>query len=167
VLNTQFNELEQRITTALEEMAGLGQSQGWETNEWTRRVKSGLGKIACERGCKWYASDAERADGGEWLLDGVAMRYDDQQHLHIPFVLESEWDANLEEVDRDFQKLVAIKSELRVMVLYARSQVAAEERIKHLWGWVEEFDGSRPGDRYLFCCWLGSTRKFFFQSRDA
>jgi hypothetical protein len=167
MLNAQQNDLEQRITAALEQIATRGEIEGWSSREWTRKVKSGLGQIAYDSEWKWYASGVERAHGGEWLLDGVATYYDDQQHLRLPFVLESEWDANVGEVDRDFQKLVAIKSELRVMVLYAKSQIAAEERIRHLWGWVEEFDGSCTGDRYLFCCWLGNTKKFSFQSHSA
>jgi hypothetical protein len=167
MVNVQLNDLELRIKTTLEQIAVRGETEGWSNSQWTREVKSGLGQIAHDCGWKWYASGVEHADGGEWLLDGVASYYDDQKHLRVPFVLECEWSAALAEVERDFQKLVAIKTELRIMVFYAPSQVAADDRIKDLWGWVAEFDGSRPGDRYLLCCRLADTRKFSFQSHAA
>lgn len=166
MLNVQPNDLEQRIMTTLDQIAvqAASEDKDWPYSEWTSRVKSSLGQIAYSCGWEWYASGVESAHGGEWLLDGVAWHYDDQKRLSLPFVMESEWRRTLNELERDFQKLMVIRSDLRLMVFNEALEADANNRFKDLSDCVEEFRDSVLGDRYLLACRCWETKKFIFRN---
>ena len=166
------DDFESKAEAALQDLADRAIRESWPENDprWTPGVKSVLGRIAKESRIDWYATSSEFADDGEWLLDGVAWRKEADGGFRLLFTLESEWEdslgwkANLPQgVMRDFLKLVVTRSDHRVMVLFARSADAANDRINKLMERAKTFRGSQPGDRYLFACWRRSTKQFVFQ----
>jgi hypothetical protein len=167
MIHVQPTDLEQRIMTTLQQIAAQAESENtdWPYPDWTSKVKAGLGMIAHDLPkCTWYASGGGNTDGGEWLLDGVAWQYDDRGQLNLPFVLESEWRRTPNELERDFQKLMVIRSELRIMVFNEALKADAGKRFEELIECVKEFRDSVSGDRYLLACRCWETKKFIFRN---
>jgi hypothetical protein len=165
------DQFECQAEAALVQFAENAMRESWSDHDprWTPGVKSALGRIAKESHFDWYATRSEFADDGEWLLDGVAVRREDDGGFCLPFVIESEWESRLAREDgfhkgvtRDFLKLVTTRTDHRVLVFYAVSETKARERTDVLVEFATRFGGSKSGDRYLFACWCRSTRRFWF-----
>lgn len=77
----------------------------------------------------------------------------------VPLVLESEW-LRPDDVDDDFQKLLIARADLRVMVFGAKTREEFSSTVDRLRRWVDEFEASIPGDRFLLCGWCNDTSGF-------
>ena len=99
--------------------------EDWSLREWTRRVKTALCR-ACrtwDEGCYLGASDVTRmedggpANGGEWLFDVTCLQYDDEYYQkRVVLAAECEWNPNEDEMCGDFEKLLVVRAEVRVMI---------------------------------------------------
>jgi len=102
----------------------------------TAGVKTLLDKLANKKDYLVYPSD----DGSAWMLDLIWFLKD---HTAIHLAVESEW-GNQEQVLFDFQKLLCVKSPLKIMVYFAkRSFVGDFEK------YMQEFDQHLEGENYL------------------
>jgi hypothetical protein len=102
----------------------------------TAEVKTVLDELADKKDYFVYPS----GDGSAWMLDLVWFLRD---HTAIHLAVESEWGTK-GEVLFDFQKLMCVKSPLKIMVYFAkRSFVGEFEK------YMQEFDQHLEGENYL------------------
>lgn len=128
---------------------------------WTRGIKNRICKIGKERGYEVRASSSEEAHSGEWLYDVVWRKISGNKFVDVGLVLESEWKRS--GIDKDFQKLILARAELRCMIFYTASKQSAKREIEELINLVVEFSRSQTGDKYLFCAWLVDEECFYFR----
>jgi len=151
-------------------------------SEWTHAVKRSIGRLGERRGFTVLTTD-DRRKSGSYLWDVAWAREDAPSRvptgagipgLHFPrspyrqLVLSAqvEWGKpgqrgrtqmyrmNLEEVFRDFYKLLDAKSEVKVMVftswLYPGQGGPTGEAVKGLQQILADYRAHLPGERYLF-----------------
>ena len=146
------DELEQKIEAALLE---LHERKEWKSNkQWTRAVKNAVGRVVRGPGRRVWAAQSEFRAGGEWLLDLCCFKESKDHRLIFKMLLamESEWNPKADW--EDFQKLVVTRADLRLFVTWDKKSEKWNARKAKLIEIVERFEGTRKGDRYLFCCWI-------------
>ena len=160
-MTRRASRVERGICSALRGLHQKEPRRCWRDGEWTLHVKHAVGTVGEEMGCKVYATRCRYRARGEWLYDMTWIREgSDGELVDAPLVLESEW--NRDGVSDDFRKLLVARSRYRVMVLAAYDRVRAQEVVDGLVGQVRACTLTKPGDRYLFACWLNTTRDFDF-----
>ena len=122
--------------------------------EWTKRVKQLLVQLAGNK-YETYASGVPEATDGEWMCDVVWWHSGKDELLHrIPLVAECEWPKKEQDVWDDFQKLLIIRADVRVMIFSANSRPEASKLVEELKQQIECFDSSQEGDTYLFASYV-------------
>lgn len=109
-----------------------------------RRIGRGLGFIT-------FPDNDERLKKprGQWLIDLIW--WDDHPgRKSVMLAVECEWNTGVNDVLYDFEKLLGIKSPLKVMIYRIRPKTAdkVREGIKE---YLREFRQHVNGERYLFC----------------
>ena len=152
--------VESQIEGALRALCPGGKAESWDRGRRARDVKLAVGEIGKRLGCQVYSR--AHPDRGEWIWDMTWIRGKDGLEEEIVLALESEW-GSPQEIFNDFQKLMPARPSHRVMVFQAASSSAAEKMTKGLLEEVSRYRGKRPGDRYLFACWLESNEFWFYR----
>ena len=135
---------------------------------WTREVIKKLSKKGKELG--YIVRPSRGKDRGEWLWDLCWHRENNSKFLEeVPLVAESEW-GNLNEIVKDFKKLLAARASIRVMVYDAKQsgkgRHTAEEIARKLCSCVKGFHGKR-GDIYLLVAAEGKSNPWkYFRIED-
>ncbi len=156
------DEIESKIQERLQSVARNAQGQNWPDPQWTREVKNALATLGRESDCDvWAASCDVEVRGGEWLFDLVWLKYCDHRLVGVPLVVESEW--NPAGVYDDFEKLLVVRAEHRLLIFSAKTRTRAAERFVDLEQRVGQFEFTASGDRYLFSCWTNDTAIFVFR----
>lgn len=119
---------------------------------------------------------------GEWLYDLTWLKYDiDYQNIHLinkdefirnydqfalldtPLVLESEWQDDGKD---DFEKLLQARSKYKIMVFNLEGRNQRERtfnnHIRKFTGFIQKYQFSQSGDRYLFCGTHDYSNTFLF-----
>ena len=91
--------------------------------EWTRQIKSFIGRLGISKGYKVCASSHEQDFENEWLYDLVWYKENDTGFLiDVPLVVESEWKQNLKDIKFDFEKLLLANSGLKLMICNSKEK---------------------------------------------
>ena len=139
--------------------------------DWTRGVKTALCKACkkCNEELSLYAAgvDADaKAAGGEWLYDVTCLLYDANGYLkHIPLVAESEWGGR-NHVYEDFEKLLLVRADVRVMVFDGNFWGADEDKFEEFAKYIGKCDRTETGDTYLLAAWM-TAEQFQYCRIDA
>ena len=90
---------------------------------------------------------AKNRDGGEWLYDANWCSYDDDGWFKaVELIAESEW-SDLAHIEEDFQKLLAARATVRVMVFDAgQSEGGVDAIVETLCKHIRAFNGRRRMD---------------------
>ncbi len=132
-----------------------------DDRKWTIAIKELLADTGHSLGnYKVYATGCSNAEGGEWLYDVVWLRYEKGRAIDSYLVAESEWDSTEREINRDFQKLLIAKADLRVMVCNPMNKRTADETINDFVHQIRTYRKSSYGDRYLFAIWTKEEDNF-------
>ena len=128
--------------------------RGWSDTRWTKRVKQLLVQLAGNK-YETYASGVPEATDGEWMCDVVWWDTGKDELLHrIPLAAECEWAKKEQDVWDDFQKLLIIRAERRVMIFDAKSCNDASSLVEKLKKQIKCFKSSQEGDTYLFASYV-------------
>jgi hypothetical protein len=161
-MKQKFDSVEEAVRQVLLRLQKGTNSIDDTSTEWTRAIKNEIGRLGSSLGYEVYASSCDFAEDGEWLFDLTWADIDKDEYFRsIPLALESEWMPS--QVIDDFCKLLVSRAEHRVMVLWASNKASADNKVKELIDEVDNSKMTRPGDRYLFACWVENEDKFYFQ----
>ena len=163
------SELAIRIEGLLSELGYELSKEFLSDDRWTKDIKSHLASFLHSEGLKVYAAGiGNAADGGEWLLDLTAMRFDTESYelRRLLVAAESEWRRERWEIANDFHKLVAVRADLKLMIFQAKNLLAFEDIYKDLVRMAESFEQRGPVEDYLFCCWLEGPRQLSFRHHE-
>ena len=139
----------------------------WGIKNLNKRFWIGASGIGDAEGIKKLARDYGGKIQGEWLYDLTFLEYDDgYEYLkRIPLVAESEW-KDPYEIEDDFQKLLAARADVRLMVFNGNWYRTDEPRssegktsiesdgLKRLIKYITECEHTQAGDTYLFAARL-------------
>lgn len=150
--------MEHEITEFLNTFGDEAKNKDWGDGEWTKRIKDGICSIGKSKRYWVYASQAQEADGGEWLFDLSWLNYSNKDLITVELALECEWDRN--GIDDDFQKLLLCRAEYKVMIFQANNIDQFNVTIDKLIHQIIRFTRSQDGDRYLFSSWLNDKKRF-------
>lgn len=134
----------------------------WDRPEWTRQVKTAVCE-ACRtvvEGCYLAAAGVAQppADEGEWLFDVICLQYDNDRHQkRVVLAAECEWSNKEGELWRDFEKLLVVRAEVRVMIYNG-----------NIWGtnnpgfarFIGRSEQTRECDTYLFAGYTSEGFKY-------
>jgi len=127
-------------------IVGYVRSQNPDENNcrgWTNSVKAALRDIGHELNFEVYPEP----QGGEFLLDVIWY----SEAGGIELAAESEWHTKPAEVLADFQKLVYVKSPVKVMIYWVESHARGGERVLgEMVGYMEKYNKHLAGEEYLF-----------------
>lgn len=117
----------------------------------TQAVKIKLRRIGRKLGFLTFPDNDKRLKKprGQWLFDLIW--WDNRSgRKAVMLAVESEWNTGINEVLHDFEKLLGIKSPLKLMIYRVRPKTAAGVR-KGISEYLREFRQHVNGERYLFC----------------
>jgi hypothetical protein len=155
---TEYDAVERQIAAALDAVPGLVLNA--TNSAWTKAVKQQLAELGTKLGWRICTSGFPETHDNEWLYDMVWFRNNaDGQLEDVGLVLESEWDLNFRGVKFDFEKLLLSKSKYKVMVFQGDSDTIPKTFNK-LAGIVKGCSLTKEGEKYLFCAWDNTAKKF-------
>lgn len=125
---------------------------------WGAEITNRLYAEGIRREFEAYAPGARY--GHQWVFDLCWVKRCDDITVSLPLAVEIEWNS-WQEVKEDFEKLLWSKAQLRCLIFYAETK--REENIKELKNRIKAFEGTRPGDTYLFCVCGGNNRFRFYE----
>ena len=97
---------------------------------------------------------------GEWLYDFVCLTYDDELYLkNIPLVAECEW-GDKRKIWDDFQKLLLVRTDIRVMVFGRYAFRQNEDPFEELAKYICKCDRTQAGDTYLLAAWTNDNFQY-------
>jgi hypothetical protein len=126
--------------------------------DWTQAVKEVICELGEQRGFKTYASihlGSEKHE--EWLLDVVWWTTSGGMQLGV----ESEW-GKVEHVLDDFEKLMSVKSPLKLMVFSSGETLLSENHIvQKLREYLTDFDQNVKDEIYLLVDFTGGGHQCY------
>lgn len=148
-------EIEDEVDDVLRSVMSDADKRGLKDEQWTYSIREALTDLGRRYGYQVCgARPKDEHFEREWLCDLTWKQLRDgssSEIVELPLAVESEW--TWDEQLWDFQKLLALRAGLRVMIFQAGSATTAEDYFTKLQRAIASYDGSRPGDRYLFVCW--------------
>lgn len=110
------SRIEDAIITRIKKLPDdLGKGRG--DTDWTVELMRVIGTLGHEQGWAVCASKCRELFDGGWLYDLTWYRNGPNDHLNeLGLVLESEWRRNLGFIKFDFEKLLAAKAPIKVLV---------------------------------------------------
>ena len=154
---SHIKEIKSELDGVASDPALKGTSRAW-TREILRRLAS--------RGQKHkycVCSSSPCADYGEFMYDMAWLKYKDDNLLRAVLALECEWNARLDYIREDFQKLLAGIAEDKVLIFQADSESGGQKVMDALVGHIEKFDEGKITGRYLLACYCNATEKFHYR----
>jgi hypothetical protein len=137
----QCSELARRIVEFVRRK-NLPESGKGSDTAWTSAVKEILREIGHERKFEVYP----KPEGGEFLLDVIW--WSDCGGIELG--AESEWGQQPSAVLDDFQKLVCIKAQIKVMVYWLDAPRRGERILGQLVSYMEKYNKHVKGEEYVF-----------------
>ena len=163
-----MNEIEKQISVELDSFANYAHTNGLESpGQWTREVKNRIRKIGqshrhtvCANGCSELVIDQDKS---EWVFDLTWQKKDAEGFLAgLALAMESEWTHD-RDGDADFEKLIQCRADLRLWIIHDKNEDSLRDHFDKCINMIRRFEGSQPGDRYLFAGHSNEDAKFFFQ----
>jgi hypothetical protein len=117
----------------------------------TKAVKIVLRRKGKKLGLQTFPDNDKRLGKprGEWLFDLVW--WDDRPNRkRIVMAMESEWTTDVNGIVHDFEKLLSVKSPLKLMIYKVRPKTARAVREK-IQTYLQEYTQHVRGERYIFC----------------
>lgn len=113
-----------KIRKGLEEAFEILQQKAKGNGDWTRGVLNAMKRLAEKlsddlgKGIQVCPNKMSPMGAGEWLLDLIWYRMtDDGEHLReIVLAMESEWSHYTWDVKYDFEKLLVVKSPIKILI---------------------------------------------------
>jgi len=156
VARSPSKTLEKNIKRCLDEIIAREESgKRLSREKWTKAVKRVVTKLGQDKNWVVSGHGIREADDSQWLLDLVWVKeYSDGRRKRafireIGLGMECEWNRSPEELDWDFQKLLAFRAHLRLFVFEQKDRGEVDKIIERCQRQIEGFDQSEPGDRYL------------------
>jgi|GEM_PF-5063038 len=138
---------------------------------WSGLVKQTFIKLAISQNCRACCSlsevvkatltpeEQDAVNWGEWLYDlvwytSVIDKYENrdiERTTSIPLVMECEWDATLDAIALDFDKLLVANADLRVMVCGGYKNFPSDAIIEQCKRAVQTYEQGHIGDTFLVC----------------
>ena len=84
------------------------------------------------------------------------LAYEGDYLRDVPLVAECEWDARIQWIDEDFQKLLLARADVRVMVFTGTDAKRSREVAGHLAAQVGRFRRALDDDTWLLAAWEAS-----------
>lgn len=84
------------------------------------------------------------------------LAYEGNELRDVPLVAECEWNARIEWIDEDFQKLLLARADVRVMVFTGTNAKRSREVAGHLAAQVGRFRRALDDDTWLLASWEAS-----------
>ncbi len=162
-MNSAYNQLEQRVMELLDPLPADALEANWSDAELTRQLTSKLTAAGQGEGLKVCSPHCAKADDQQWPLDLAWLEMAPQGLKRVKLALGVEWDLAEDKIMAQFQKLLASRADLRVMVLQQKTKDAAAARLAALEKQIEGFGQSSPGDRYLLACSDFKSAAFSFK----
>jgi hypothetical protein len=147
-----YNALEERLIDLLDPLPGEALEANWSDAELTRQLANKLAAAGKEAGLLVCSGHGAKADQDQWLHDLAWLEMEGPRLRRVRLALEVEWSLEEEKIIPEFQKLLAARADLRVMVLQQKTKDQAGQRLEALTAHLEAFGQSQPGDRYLLAC---------------
>jgi hypothetical protein len=130
---------------------------------WTRGIKYHLGQLGQSAPYKYKVYSTSRgfaADDRELLYDQCWVEVDsDGRFVRLPLVMECEW-SGLQDIWRDFRKLLLANADLRLMIFQRDSRIAVGNLFDEMTDEVRRFKGT-PLQKFLLCGWANKPAKAF------
>jgi len=166
--------LARRVAHALEGIPRRARRLGIDPNGgWMPLIKSHLAQLADELRYDMHAPATGSPNGGDPLA--AAHPYDltwsakipgGKRAARLPLVLDFGWHSSRgEQIDDDFQELLAAPAELRVLIFQQRTAAAVQALMDDLERRARTAPGPEPRDVYLLCGYdWDDTQQFAFRT---
>ena len=131
-------EIARSVELIIEQIPTVGRRLGIDANGgWTLLIKEQLAQLGDALDYEVRTSGAAPADADQppnWRYDltWLQLTSGGTQIARVPLVLESEWHSSREEQRQDFQELLAVPAELRVLVFHQRNAAAVQDVMDEL-----------------------------------
>jgi hypothetical protein len=146
------------VEIALRAVAERLKDTGTGNGVWTKEIKKALLTLGREHGYTICTSGV-KADWGEWLYDMCWLKHKGDRvydiPVSVPFIMESEWNTNPEEVIVDFQKLLICKAKTKLLIFQDN-----EDLIPYLKRAIKQWDD--PEGTYLLARYKNESGEFQF-----
>ncbi len=134
----------------------------------THTVKTALCRACLDfnAGLECYATGVVEgaAADKEFLYDVTGLRYDDERFLtRVALAAECEWGTQ-NDIFYDFEKLLLVRADLRVMVFDGRQQPGYQEIFQVLARYICRCTHTEADERWLFAAW--TPEKFVYHIQD-
>ena len=132
------------LQTIVSEIPATAKSDG--DTDWTAAVKQALCRLGLEKKFKVFGSVhlvTENIKRREWMLDLV---WDSSARGGIELAVESEWGGQKEVLD-DFEKLMCVKSPLKLLVFSSGESEKRPAIIEQLQNYLTDFEQHLKGKR--------------------
>ncbi len=157
-----LSRIREELTSFLQtELPETALANEWPDSQWTDYIHERFAEIGRNHGYLIFTNRCQNADGPRWLYEHHWRIADDKGNLiRIPLVMEIEWGFGAatiwEKVTEDFSKLILVRADLRIIVFQGNG---IESQINQLISMVESFEGTQPGDNWLFAGWGWDTEQ--------
>jgi hypothetical protein len=161
----ECTKLERAIVKRLNAILKTRISESASDREWTSAIKRQLGKLEQEMGYSVCTSYARRQFEPEWLYDLVWYTAGSRgKYLeNLQLIVEIEWAMNYGDVSYDFEKLMAGRADLRMLVFQAINPKIIEEYHREFIRDIATFKYSLKGDRYFFTAYDQKNATFIYR----
>ncbi len=160
----KYDKIEKQIKKILEAMLHEDEISSWSNPKWTKEIKRRICKLGKEMEFYVCASTCnEKTDWEEWLYDVIWLKLDKDKYIvYSPLAMECEW-GDIQDIRNDFEKLLLARTKHRIMIFQGMKKKGDVLKIiENLKDEVSKFEGSQPGDRYLFAGYDNNTDRFEF-----
>lgn len=132
--------------------------------QWTKGIKKLIGDLGTKHGYNVCTGGLPQRFERGWLFDLIWYKNDAQDKLiEFPLVMESEWSWKFDSLRYDFEKLLVIRTSVRLFIFQARNQASIEDITRRLIEQVSIFPQTQWGDRYLFVGYDNKLNQFDFR----
>ena len=146
------------VEIALRAVAERLKDTGTGNGVWTKEIKKALLQLGHSHDYVVCAT-APKADWSEWLYDMCWLAHKEDRvydiPISVPFIMESEWSIDPEEVIVDFQKLLICKAKTKLLIFQDN-----EDLIPYLKRAIKQWDD--PEGTYLLARYKNESGEFQF-----
>jgi hypothetical protein len=160
-----FDTVEQSIKKVLNNYLTRILGEG-SSKVWTKELKIELGRLGEEQGCKICTSGLKDVGySPEWLYDMVwykEVNHDGEDYFtEMPLVIECEWDKDFKEIKSDFEKLLVVNAEHKLMICNAYAE-SVEKTLNFFREAISRYSHNKQGERYMIAI-LTTDKNTYFQ----
>lgn len=130
---------------------------------WTKSIKRALAELGWDLGYDVCTGGFKPEIDSAWLYDLIWYEENEKGFLiDVPLAVESEWKEKFSEIKFDFEKLLAARATLRLMICQCKSYYK-KQRLQYFRDALTAYRHRQPGDRYLIALLDFSHEEFHFE----